>query len=159
MKLGTVLAVILVLNSWAASNAYPTVVGPDAGCRWLDALELEEGGWLCCNNRTLTVQDGRIVGRRRGTTERCDAAAEARTGLPMVPQHGGSALTPAGAFFASLGLTLFAAVVTIAPVLGVYYLYRARRERARVVAQPATPSDSESTLGYVEMSKLQGVHL
>ena len=132
---------------------FPAVVGPDEGCHWLEALQLEEGGWLCCANRTLTVQDGRIVGRRRGVTERCDAAVPGTSGPRLARAPSGGKLTPAAAFIVSLGITLLGFLLTVIPVVGLYHLYRGRREQAAAVQ--VAEDDASILSGYMGLGPVK----
>ena len=82
MRANSLLSVVVLLAAAISTLAYPAVVGPDDACRWLAAEQLGNSGWLCCQNRTLSVQDGLIVGRRRGLTGFCDELLQASTSLP-----------------------------------------------------------------------------
>ena len=155
------LAAAAVFLASLPSSAYPAVVGPDEACRWLAAKQLEESGWLCCTNRTLTVQDGRIVGRRRGLTGFCADLLEEESTLEPLPavQVGGTGwLNLYETIFLVLALFLLSFVTTVLPVYGVYLCWLGRA--VVPVALPVSDmSETASQFEYIDPAAYKTLEL
>ena len=135
----------------------PAIAGPDEACAWLAQARLDgRSGWLCCQNRTLSVQDGVIVGRRRGVTDECAAALATSAEPKTAVQVGGTrSMSLAEAVIVTIGLVIFSFVVCTAPCGGLYFLLRARLQTPPKVEA----SDSESSHEYEEMAPAETLHL
>ena len=148
MMQSLVLCLVIAANSYVA--AIPPVVGPDNTCVWLGIRP--STGWICCQNRTLSVEDGEIVGRRHGVIGHCQDALQAEgTSLPLrqQPQRG---LTVVEAVIVSIAIVLLCFTVLGAPAVLIYNYMRPAAPQVLTLNDISSRVSTESNYAYITVT-------
>ena len=131
----------------------------DSGCQF---LELQRGdGWWCCANRTLSVHQDMIVGRRHGVTDKCSVFLSNRTTLVPTSTVAMGEIDLFCSLIISITVVLIAFAICAVPFVTCvcWCRHRAARRQLQLSAPVFANEDGESgEYDYHQMASETLVH-